>query len=307
MATEAYKKQVKLLLAALPEIAKEPNLALHGGTAINLFVRDMPRLSVDIDLTYILFDNREISLKNISEALERCRVRVQKVLPTAKIQHKEKEVKLLISDGGSSIKIEVNTINRGIIGERTILTLCPKAQEEFEVSCTIAVVPTGQLFGGKIVAALDRQHPRDLFDVKYLLEKEGFTAEIKEGFLLLLLSSERPIHEVLFPNLLDQRSALENQFAGMSNMDFSYNDFEKVRAEMITTVHKKLNKTDKDFLLSIKSLKPDWTKYNFENFPAVKWKLQNLQKLKNTNPDKYQKMYDALKKNLSELGKTKNE
>lgn len=139
------------------------------------------------------------------------------------------------------------------------------------------------------------------------METEGFPPEIKEGFLLLLLSSERPIHEVLFPNFLDQRSALENQFAGMSNVDFSYEVYEKVRTELIATIHKKLTKTDKDFLLSVKSLKPDWTKYNFENFPAVKWKLQNLQKLKNTNPVKYQKMYNALEINLSELDKTKYE
>lgn len=307
MATETYKKQVKLLLAVLPEIAKEPNLALHGGTAINLFVREMPRLSVDIDLTYTQFDDREISLKNISEALERCRERIQKVLSNAKIQHKKEEAKLLVSEEGSNIKIEVNTINRGVIKDTSTLTLCQSAQKEFEVSCTIAVVPSGQLFGGKIVAALDRQHPRDLFDVKYLLETEGFPPEIKEGFLLLLLSSERPIHEALFPNFLDQRSALENQFAGMSNVDFSYEVYEKVRTELIATIHKKLTKTDKDFLLSVKSLKPDWTKYNFENFPAVKWKLQNLQKLKNTNPVKYQKMYNALEINLSELDKTKYE
>jgi predicted nucleotidyltransferase component of viral defense system len=307
MATESYKKQVKLLLAVLPEIAKEQSFALHGGTAINLFVRDMPRLSVDIDLTYIPLDDRVTSLKNISEALERCKERIQKVLSNAKIQHKKEEAKLIISDGDSSIKIEVNTINRGIIKSSPELTLCQSAQNDFELSCTIAVVPLGQLFGGKIVAALDRQHPRDLFDVKYLLEKEGFTPEIKEGFLLLLLSSERPLYEILFPNLLDQRSTLENQFAGMSNVDFSYDDYEKVRAEMIATIHTELTKADKDFLLSVKRLEPDWTKYNFENFPAVKWKLQNLLHLKNTNPEKYKMMYDTLEKYFTESGSAKQE
>lgn len=49
---DKYNHQVRLLLAVLPEIAKEHCFALHGGTAINLFIRNMPRLSVDIDLTY---------------------------------------------------------------------------------------------------------------------------------------------------------------------------------------------------------------------------------------------------------------
>lgn len=54
MKMDTYKRQVNLLLKILPEIAKESVLALHGGTAINLFLREMPRLSVDADLTYVL-------------------------------------------------------------------------------------------------------------------------------------------------------------------------------------------------------------------------------------------------------------
>ena len=301
MASETYKKQVRLLLDVLPEIAKEHSLALHGGTAINLFVRDMPRLSVDVDLTYVPFDDRSTSLKNISEALEKCKERFKKILPAATIQHKTDEAKLIVSNHGVIVKIEVNTVNRGILSDPIKLNLCKKAQNEFDAFCSIGVVPFGQLFGGKIVAAFDRQHPRDLFDVKYLLQKEGFTEDIKTGFLLLLICSERPIYEVLFPHFLDQRSAMENQFSGMSNEVFTYEEYENVRAEMIKVVHQKLTTTDKDFLLSVKSLNPDWSKYNFEIFPAVNWKLQNLQKLKDINPKKYQFMYEALEKKLSKL------
>ena len=50
---EVYRRQVQLLIRVLPSIAEEACFALKGGTAINLFVRDMPRLSVDIDLTYL--------------------------------------------------------------------------------------------------------------------------------------------------------------------------------------------------------------------------------------------------------------
>jgi len=68
---KTYRQQVSLLLSVLPEVAKERCFALHGGTAINLFIRNMPRLSVDIDLTYLPIENREPSLKNIAEALQR--------------------------------------------------------------------------------------------------------------------------------------------------------------------------------------------------------------------------------------------
>ncbi len=301
MASQSYNKQVNLLLSVLPEIAKETTLALHGGTAINLFVREMPRLSVDIDLTYIPFDDRQTSLKNISEALDRCKDRIRKVVSTSNIQQNDGETKMVVSDHGTVVKIEVNNVNRGALSKPVKMNLCAKAQNKYDVFCSINVVSMGQLFGGKIVAAFDRQHPRDIFDMKYLLDNEGFSDDIKTGFLLLLICSDRPVHEVLFPIFQDQRSALENQFSGMTDEDFSYEDYEKVRAMIVDTVHKSLNNSDKEFLLSVKGLKPDWSKYNFEKFPAVQWKLQNLQKLKDVTPAKYQLMYEDLERMLSEL------
>ena len=127
MAGESYKKQVNLLLRLLPEIAKESNLALHGGTAINLFVRDMPRLSVDIDLTYILFDDRQNSLKNISVALDNCKARIQRIIPGSTIQQNDGEAKMVVSEKGIIVKIEVNTVNRGTLSEPVKMNLCGKA------------------------------------------------------------------------------------------------------------------------------------------------------------------------------------
>lgn len=113
------------------------------------------------------------------------------------------------------------------------MMLCKKAQDEFAVFCAIDVVPLSQLYGGKICAALDRQHPRDLFDVKYLMENEGFTDEVKKGFLLCLLGCNRPLHEMLRPHLIDQKHVMENHFEGMSYLPFLYKDFEKVRNQLI--------------------------------------------------------------------------
>jgi len=295
---QLYKDQVSLLLKVLPEVAKEASLALHGGTAINLFIRDMPRLSVDIDLTYLPVEDRATTIQHIAEALERIKANLEGAIPGVTVTLKAATGKLMISTKSATVKLEVNLVGRGTYAEPIVLPLCAKAQDEYDVFCEIAVVPLGQLYGGKICAALDRQHPRDLFDVKYLLANEGFTEEIKKGFLYCLLGSERPFNEMLNPNLQDQRSALENQFNGMAAEEFSYEEYEQTRAALIDVIRKSLTKEDKEFLLSFKNLNPVWDKYPYDQYPSVRWKLQNLQNLKEKNPNKHAQLYAILKELL---------
>lgn len=190
--------------------------------------------------------------------------------------------------------MEVNQGMRGVIDVPVKMYLCETAQEVFDVFCEIQVVPFGQLYGGKICAALDRQHPRDLFDVNDLLKNEGFTDAVKKGFLFGLLSSKRPIHEMLFPNLQDQRSAMTNQFEGMSKKEFSYPDFEATRHLLISTIQSNLSDSDKEFLLKFQKGSPDWTNYDFKDFPAVQWKVQNLNTLKKANPEKHEEQLRLL-------------
>lgn len=298
MANQNYRNQVKLLLDVLPVVAEEKCFALHGGTAINLFIRDMPRLSVDIDLTYIPVEDRETSIANINDTLQRIKSAIEKSVPGTFVEHKTANAKLQISNRDASIKLEVNLTKRGIYKSTEERPLCEKAQKDFDVFCVMPVVSLGLLYGGKICAALDRQHPRDLFDVKYLLENEGFTDDIKEGFLFCLLGSDRPINEVLRPNFQDQRSALTNQFDGMTADPFSYEEYEQIRENLVKTIHERLTDEDKAFLLAFKNLVPDWSRLNFADFPSIKWKLQNLQKLKDSNPGKHAELYEALKKKL---------
>ena len=298
MKNQTYKDQVRLLLDVLPQVAKEDCFALYGGTAINLFVRDMPRLSVDIDLTYLPIKDRPTTLQNISSALIRIKNNAEKALPNIRIQHKKEIGKLIIEQQITDIKIEVNLIGRGTIKTPISMMLCDKAQDIYQVSANINVVPLGQLYGGKICAALDRQHPRDLFDVKILMENEGFSDDVHEGFLLCLLCSDRPINEVLAPNFQNQRQAMDNQFTGMSYIEFTYDDFERTREQLVKTVNKILTDKDKEFLLSVKNCEPNWDIYDFERFPAVQWKLQNLCELKKNNANKHKELYEALKENL---------
>lgn len=296
---KTYKRQAALLLAVLPEVAKENCFALHGGTAINLFVRDMPRISVDIDLTYLPIEDRGSSLKHIAEALERIKRNIETVIPGVRVLHKKETAKLQVSTKDADIKIEVNLVGRGALSVPVKMELTEKAQNEFDAFAAIQVVPFGQLYGGKICAALDRQHPRDLFDVKYLLANEGFTPEVKQGFLLCLIGSDRPMHEVIMPNFQDQRSVLANQFEGMSGESFLYVEYEATRTKLIETIHASLTEEDRKFLLSVKNLTPDWAIYDFERFPTVQWKLQNLHKLRKTNPDKHREHYEALERKLN--------
>ena len=299
MEKATYRNQVSLLLNVLPEVAKEKCFALHGGTAINLFVRDMPRLSVDIDLTYVPIEDRATTMSNIKAALGRVKRNIENVLKNVRISDRSEAGKLLVSQAGFGIKIEVNLVARGTISEPTEMTLCKRAQEEFEAFCVIQVSPFGQLYGGKICAALDRQHPRDLFDVKYLIEHEGFSDEVKAGFLLSLISSDRPLHEVIQQTFLDQKATLENHFIGMSSEQFTYEDFENTRAILVDLIHQRLTNADREFLLSINGLNPTWDDYDFRRFPAVQWKLQNLQRLKNNNPEKFSKQHESLEKVLT--------
>ena len=301
----SYKQQVALLLDILPEVFKEKCFALHGGTAINLFVRDMPRLSVDIDLTYILDDNRQQARENIINALSNIKRYIEQLNPDANITLQVEEMKLIITTSTALVKIEVNQANRGVIDSPIEMTLCENAQNEYGVFCAIPVVRMNQLYGGKICAALDRQHPRDLFDVKILLENEGYTSEIKEGLMLAILSSNRPISELLWPNFVNQEQALKNQFARMTNLPFSYKDFEHTRFEMLKLIHESLNDKDKEFLMAFKQGAPNWEIYNFERFPAVQWKLKNIIRLKNQNPEKHKNTVDKLELVLQDI-KNKN-
>ena len=132
-----------------------------------------------------------------------------------------------------------------------------------------------------------------------MLDNEGFTDEIKRGVLFGLVSSNRPTFELLNPHLLDQRMAFENQFEGMSAIEFSYDEYEATRLQLIETIQSSLNESDKAFLLSLTGLEPDWSIYDFQVFPSVKWKLLNLETFKTENPETYRQQLNELDKVLA--------
>lgn len=282
-----YAEKVEVLLRLLPIVMDEKVFAVHGGSAINLFVRDLPRYSVDIDLTYIPIEGREESLEHINDHLMSIADKAKRAFRGMHIVPKLATSKLLCEYQGKQVKVEVNQTKRGIIGgDVQTLPLCKKAQDEFGMYCEADIVPMTLLYGGKIAAALSRQHPRDLFDVKYM---EYPLAETREGLLFCLLGSDRPIHESFAPNLLDQHDALANQFDGMTDVPFTYEEFEQTRAQLIQDVFALMTAADKSFLVSFEQGEPDWGNFDFsyfKDYPSVQWKLLNLQHLKKQNPIK---------------------
>ena len=304
---DRYRKQVALLIRIMPAVYKIKEFAVHGGTAINLFHRNLLRYSVDIDVTYIPIENRQQSLASINQKLLEVKKNIEKTIPGIVVKHKPDVWKLLCTLGDATVKIEVNATKRGIIGDVVELPLCEKARNEFSMGCKARTVSFSQLYGGKITAALSRQHPRDLFDCKYM-ELQSFD-DVKNGFMLCLLGSDKPIIESLQPNDIDQTEALENQFQGMTETPFGYEDYLESRTALLSLVNGGLTITDKEFLLSFEQGEPDWQKCcagDLSQYPSVQWKLLNIGKLKESNPVKFEQGVNKLRRYLmdSTTGKT---
>ncbi len=265
----------------------------------------MPRLSVDIDLTYLEFDDREMALAQISAKLEAIKRNISKNIHGIKIEtsgiNTEQIDKLLCTRNGTKIKIEVNTTMRGFIKQAQLKQITGAVQKNFEKFVAMQVVSMGELFGGKICAALDRQHPRDLFDIHQLFERAEFTEETKEGFIAALLSHNKPIHELLRPKFQNQERGFARQFEGMTFRPFSYQDFENTRIKLAKEIKQLLTKEDKEFLLSFKSGFPDWNLTSIlqlDALPAIQWKLQNIKILLEQNPSKHKIMLQRLEEAL---------
>ena len=276
-----YYRQVELLVRVLPFVSKEKCFALKGGTAINLFLKNMPRLSVDIDLIYVPIEDRETSLAQIGSALNRIVENLTNVSPRYKARLLADHLKIMVDGGGFQVKIEVNPVLRGTVHAPENRDIHPTVEEEFGYA-NISVASVPDLYGGKICAALDRQHPRDIYDVMQLMSHEGITREIFEGFLVYLICHSRPMSELLGPNLQPMDQAFENTFAGMTKKPIELERLEQARDELIRAVQKSFIDSDKQFLLSVKARKPDWSLLSLEGIdqlPAVQWKLINLDKM----------------------------
>lgn len=304
---EPYRDQVRLLLDILPLVMAEPTFALKGGTAINLFEWNLPRLSVDIDLTYLPNHNRKESLGAIGEALARIGTEIERRLPPTRVTLARQggegmEVKLNCQRVRTQVKIEVNPSLRGHLLPVRDLTCSDLVQEQFEAFVEARCVSHGELFGGKICAALDRQHPRDLFDVKRLLDQEDLTDEVRLGAIAGFVSHSRPIAELVDPAHKNQRETFRSQFEGMSFEPFSYGDHQATLERLSSALRGSLTDDDRAFLLSFEAGDPDWSLFPvavLAELPAPQFKLMNIRKFREASTERHKAILNALERALA--------
>ena len=303
---QVYLDTARLLTQVAPLVFVDDTFALKGGTAINLFVRDMPRVSVDLDLVFP--DHtlpRDEALARINEAIRQAAERLKKrgfqtYAPAAAAG----ETRLLVRRGAVQVKVEVNFVMRGTVRPVRRASLTPMARDMLMADLEIPVVSLEDVYGGKLVAALDRQHPRDLFDVMQLFAHEGITPAIRRAFVVYLASSNRPIHEVLFTPLLDIQHDYEHNFQGMTAEPVPLDALLAARERMVREIQEGLDEDERRFLLSLAAGTPEWSLLgiaHLEHLPGVRWKLHNLAQLKKTNPKKFAEQSESLAVRLSRL------
>jgi len=280
-----YEPQARLMLRCLPEIGRHSCFALKGGTAINFFIRELPRISVDIDLTYLPLKPRQEALQEIHNTLISIKNDLEQHVHNIRVREswiKDYVVKIFITTVDAVVKIEPNLIFRGSLHSSQSRDLCLTAQEHFEAFVSIQTLSMADLYGSKLCAALDRQHPRDLFDVKLLLDDTGITPEIRQAFVVYLAGHNRPMSELLVPKFQDIRGLYENQFKGMLQSIVSLDDLLQIQQGLAETLVRSLNNDEKQFLISIKRGEPEWNRLGIEHLaqmPAIKWKLINIRKM----------------------------
>ena len=298
---ESYLSTLRLLLRILPTVFEGGRLALKGGTAINLFVNDFPRVSVDIDCTFV-----DASLKRAKALLE-IQGEIERMAGAYesagfKVKRVGAGDKLTVSDGKTVVKIEINTVMRGILLPAIQMPVCKALQTIIPgASYSISVLHPDELYAGKIVAALDRQHPRDLFDISLLLQNRGLTDQMLDCFVVYLAGHNRPMHEVLAGNDQPLEDVYHTSFVGMTKEAVKLEQLENTRRQLRTMLLERLGERRKRFLHTFAAAQPDWTLSAFEfaqDFPAIKWKLQNLNKLRRSNPKKWMDQLNLLDRTL---------
>jgi hypothetical protein len=211
---------------------------------------------------------------------------------------KSDALRLLVERDNVQIKIELSPVLRGTVYDPQVMPVSGAVEDEFGFA-EMSVVNFADLYAGKICAALDRQHPRDLFDVKQLLDNEGLTDDLRKALLVYIISHPRPIAELLRPNFKDISGVYEGEFRNMADQDIPQAELEATREQLVRIINSSLTPQERSFLLSFKNRSPDWSLLELsgiDQLPAVRWKMQNLAKM---NPEKHSETYHRLQQILT--------
>jgi predicted nucleotidyltransferase component of viral defense system len=278
-----YTERVQLLVDVLPALSQEPRFALKGGTAINLFEHDLPRLSVDIDLTWLPTHDYVEDSKLITAALGRLadvlRGRPWQLHVQASMGEGGGVTRLVISRARARVQIETTPVMRGTVHPARKMVVRPRVEEVFGF-VEAQVLDFADLYAGKLAAAMSRQHPRDLFDVGLLLEDERADRRLWHTFLVYLTCSPKPAWELLAPRLpADFDATFESHFEGMTTEPIGVAALLKNRERLLSWVASLLDEPSRAFLRSVENEQADFALIGMPfaaDLPGVRRKLHNL-------------------------------
>lgn len=280
-----YADQVALLVAILPLLDAEPRFALKGGTAINLFEHDLPRLSVDIDLAWLPTQDFDTDAGQIADSLVLLAQRLS--APPLRLNVRESAVagarsinRLIASRVRTQVKIETSPVMRGAVHPVRRMDLRPSVERQFG-SAQVQVLDFADLYGGKLAATLSRQHPRDLFDIGVLLDRDGLDVALWRTFLIYLTASPKPAAEMLAPSVPKEfAEVFERQFKGMTTEPVTVEWLLDARLRLLARISDLLDEPSRAFLLSVEREAPDFGLIGLPqaaDLPGVRRKLHNLE------------------------------
>lgn len=227
---------------------------------------------------------RDQSLKEIEAAPKRIADRIKAQIAGSQVTEGSAEGrvnKLFAQLGPATVKIEVTPVLRGCVFAAAVQSVKETVEDEFGLA-EMQVLSHADLYAGKLVAALDRQHPRDFFDVRDLLANEGITEDLRKAFVVYMLSHHRPMAEVLDPQRREMKEDYDHGFVGMTDEPVSLATLEETREQLIATIIGDMPDAHRKFLVSFEEGAPDWDLLGLESvpdLPAVKWRQLNLDKL----------------------------
>ncbi len=280
-----YAERVKLLVEILPTLAEEKRFALKGGTAINLFEHDLPRISVDIDLTWLPVGDFASDTREISTALEKIAVALRSEPLRLQVQTSGTEAtgihRLIASRNRARVQIETTPVMRGTVHPVRTMRVRPGVEQAFGFA-EIQVLDFADLYAGKLSAALSRQHPRDLFDMRPLLDDGRLDEPLWRTFLVYLTCSPKPAAEMLAPQEpRDFEQTFAAHFQGMTATPVTAKSLMEVRARLLQRVSELLDAPSRAFLESVEREAPDFSLIGLPHaadLPGVRRKLSNLGK-----------------------------
>jgi hypothetical protein len=298
---KTYVDTVRLMLDVAPDVFTSGRFAMKGGTALNFFVQELPRLSVDIDVVFVPHQTpRDVALAEIAAELSAIQNRLKNRGIKTEIANSKTgdETKILARRERIEVKVEINHVFRGTLLPVEIRPLTTAASHLFTTALSVPTLAVAELYGSKLVAAMDRQHPRDLFDVHGMFQRFGLTPEIVECFVGYIAGHNRPVHEVLGSRDIDLARPFESEFVGMERELVSLAELEDARKRLRRELRAALTAEHKQFLLGLVAGTP-WEAMrcrHLAELPAIQWKLQNLARLKKSNPSKFHAQADELKR-----------